>query len=328
MGINEIFMKRYYTLLAVLCGVIGLSTQFVSAQHKNFYVKPSFGTFLTATPGEFPNVGSSQPRETMISVNASTGAQTVVSEKTLTGSFGSGARTSVTFGWNLKKGVAFEVGATYFNGDSQTMMKKTATIAGTSTMVLSVESMGKAKAVELAPALVAELPFLHKIKPYTRVGLILPVYGDLTVTSKVSDLTGAVAATVNPNFKAVELTRTEKISPNPTIGFISGLGLNIPVTPHLGITAELEYRSTPVRSKSKEITAFSATGKLANGTAVPVSLTDLPNYVKNVNYVEELNATSNVYGNTGFDATKPGNELTSYINIGGLGTVIGIKWTF
>ncbi|HRR07925.1 MAG TPA: outer membrane beta-barrel protein [Rhodothermales bacterium] len=318
-------MKHFSTLVIVLTIFLGFSIQ--AQGQKGLYFKPTAGQFLTVSPGEFPNAGSFEPRQTVLTVvNPLTGATKVVSEKALNGSFGEGLRYGLTVGYKLDKNLALEFGVTYFEGKPQTLVQKTVT-AGTATL-LELKAESKAVAAEIAPAFVVGFPCNHKIKPYARVGVILPVYGYSEVNTTAKDQIGSVALTVNPLFKSVELARTEKVQPNPTLGFIGGLGIEIPFGDKLGLTAELEYRNTPVSSKSKEMTAFSATGTLASGTKIPVTLDQLPYYAKNVVYQDEITESSNVLGHTGFDTTKAGNELKSYINIGGLGAVIGLRLKF
>jgi opacity protein-like surface antigen len=315
---------KQFVIVSTTTFVFFMSILSLNAQdQKGFYVKPAVSYFFKVTPVEFPNVGSLQPRETVLTINPSTGASTVVSEKTITGSFGQGLRAGAAVGYRFNDVVALELAANYFQSTGQTMAKQSAT-AGT-TNVLSLESIGKATAIDLAPALVLSIPTKNKLKPYVRTGFILPVYGYLEINSKVTDLTGAVAATLNPAFKAATIDRTERVKPTPTIGFVSGLGLEMAFSDRISLTTELEYRNVSVGSKSKEITAFAATGTLATGAKVAVGLSDLPDATKNVVYQEELTTSSNVSGRTGFDATKDGNDLKSYINIGGLGVSIGLK---
>lgn len=318
-------MKRFLLLLVALTIIPILTVE--AQQQKGLYFKPVAGQFITVSPGEFPKAGSLEPRQTTLTVtNPTTGATKVVSEKALNGSFGEGLRYGLTVGYQLEKHLALEFAATYFTGKSQLLVQKTVT-AGTTTL-LDLKAESNAVAAEIAPAFIVGFPCKHKMNPYARIGVILPVYGYSEVNTTANDLTGSVAATINSLFKAAELSRTEKIQPNPTLGFIGGLGLNIPLGDKLGITAELEYRNTPVSSKSKEMTAFSAMGTLANGTKIPVTMDQMPTYLKNVNYQDEITESSNVPGHIGFDANKPGNELKSYINIGGLGAVIGIRLNF
>lgn len=313
-------------IIFVFCAVMAVGVGTYAQQKKGFYIKPVASYFTKVTPVEFPNVGSLQPRETVLSLNPTTGKTTQVSDRTITGSFGQGTRFGLTLGYQFNDVVGFEFTGNYYNSTEQLMAQQTVNVG--SAPYLTLKSVGKVVAYDIAPTLVLNIPTDSKIKPYARIGVILPVGGYLEITTDVNDKTGAIAATLNPAFKAVSLTRTERVKANPTIGFTSGLGLNFQITKNIALATELEYRNISISSKSKELTVFNATGTLANGTAVPVGLSNLPYSTVNTTYVKELTQTSNVAGNTGFDSTKAGNDLTSYINIGGLGFSVGLKIGF
>lgn len=316
-------MKKIILTLSTVFAVFGIAQ---AQNDKGWYIKPNVSYFTKVTPVEFPNVGALQPRETVYSINPTSGASSVVSEKTITGSFGKGIRGGVAFGYTFNQILSGEIAVNAFSSTEQTMMKQNA-FAG-STELLSLKSTGKVLAIDLMPSLVLSFPTENKIKPYARVGVILPVYGYLKISTTGDDKTGMVASTLNPNFKAATLEREEKIHPKATIGFTSGLGLNIPISNKVSLTTELEYRNVSVGGKNKELTKFNAVGTLANGTQVPVGLDALPKSTTEVNYSKVLDASSNVPGHPGFDPNKPSDDLLSYINIGGLGLNVGLKFKF
>ena len=290
---------------------------------RGFYLKPTGSYFLKVTPVEFPNVGSLQPRDYVFSINPTTGAQTRISEETITGSFGQGWRAGVTGGFRFNDVVAVEMGANFFKSEENTMASQAGFIGNT--QVLGLKSVGQVTAVDLTPSLVFHLPTQKKFKPYVKVGAVVPVYGYLDINTTVSDQTGTIARAVNPNFVAVELTRTERVEPKPTVGFLGAAGFNYPIGKNISFFSEIEYRNVSVNSDSKEVKAFAATGTLANGAKVNVSLSDLPVGTRETNYHKKLTPSSNVPGTAGYDSTKPSDDLKSYINIGGLGLNVGIK---
>lgn len=314
-------MKKLF-LTAVLIAGAALAT--FAQEERGFYLKPTGSYFLKVTPVEFPNVGSLQPRDYVFSINPSTGAQTRISEETITGSFGQGWRAGLTGGFRFNTIVAMEMGVNFFRSEENTMAKQTGYIG--STQVLALKSVGQVTALDLTPSLVFHLPTANKFKPYLKIGAVVPIYGYLEINTNVSDQTGSIARTVNPNFAAVELTRTEKVKPKPTLGFLGAAGFNYPIGKNISFFSEIEYRNVSVNSDSKEVTAFAATGTLANGTKVNVGLSDLPTASRETNYHKRLDASSNVPGTAGYDPNKPSDDLKSYINIGGLGLNLGIKF--
>lgn len=313
-------MKKLILSALLLAGA-SLST--FAQEGRGFYLKPTGSYFLKVTPVEFPNVGSLQPRDYVFSINPSTGAQTRISEETITGSFGQGWRAGLAGGFRFNDVVAVEMGANFFKSEENTMAKQTGFIGNT--QVLGLKSVGQVTALDLTPSLVFHLPTQAKFKPYLKLGAVVPVYGYLDINTTVSDQTGTIARTVNPNFVAVELTRIERIKPKPTVGFLGAAGFNYPIGKNISFFSEIEYRNVSVNSDSKEVWSFAATGTLANGSKVNVGLSDLPTATRETNYHKTLTPSSNVPGTAGYDQNKPSDDLKSYINIGGLGLNVGLK---
>ncbi|WP_379088722.1 outer membrane beta-barrel protein [Pedobacter sp. UC225_65] len=253
-------MKKLILAVALLAAT---SLGAIAQEGRGFYLKPSGSYFLKVTPVEFPNVGSLQPRDYVFSINPLTGAQTRISEETITGSFGQGWRAGLTGGFRFNEVVALEMGANFFKSEENTMAKQTGYIG--STQVLGLKSVGQVTAVDLTPSLVFHLPTQAKFKPYLKIGAVVPVYGYLDINTVVSDQTGSIAKTVNPNFVAVELTRTERVKPKPTVGFLGAAGFNYPLGKNISFFSEIEYRNVSVNSDSKEVRSFNAVGTLGNG---------------------------------------------------------------
>jgi hypothetical protein len=313
-------MKRLFLFAVAL--VIS-STSLFAQEGRGFYIKPTGSYFLKVTPVEFPNVGVLQPRDYVFSINPTTGAQTIISERNITGSFGQGWRAGISGGFRFNDIVAIEMGVNYFKSEENTMAKQEGFI--NNNRVLALEAVGQATAIDLTPSLVFHLPTSANFKPYIKVGAVVPVYGYLTLNTSVNDQTGSISKTVNPGFAAITLTRSEEVKPTPTIGFLGGAGFNYPLGKNISFFSEIEYRNVSVNSDSKELKSFNGVGTLANGTRVNVELNDLPTAVREVNYQRKLTSSSNVAGQPGYDPNKPSDDLKSYINIGGLGLNIGIK---
>ena len=313
-------MKRLFLFAVAL---ITSSTSLFAQESRGFYLKPTGSYFLKVTPVEFPNVGVLQPRDYVFSINPSTGAQTIISERNITGSFGQGWRAGISGGFRFNDIVAIEMGVNYFKSEENTMAKQQGFIGNN--RVLALEAVGQATAIDLTPSLVFHLPTGGNFKPYIKVGAVVPVYGYLTLNTSVDDKTGSIAKTVNPSFAAITLTRSEEVKPTPTIGFLGGAGFNYPLGKNISFFSEIEYRNVSVNSDSKELKSFNGVGTLANGAQVNVRLSDMPTAVREVNYQRKLTSSSNVAGQPGYDPNKPSDDLKSYINIGGLGLNIGIK---
>jgi len=300
----------------------------MAQEGRGFYLKPTGSYFLKVTPVEFPNVGDLQPRDRVFNINPLTGAQTLVSEETITGSFGQGWRAGLTGGFRFNSVVAFEMGVNYFQSDKNTMARQTGYNQLNGNALLSVHSRGQAKALDLTPSLVFHVPTTKNFRPYLKIGAVLPVYGYLDISTTVNDQTGTIASEINPAFRAVELTREERIEPRPTVGFLGAAGFSVPIGSKISFFSEIEYRNVSVSSKEKEVRKFEGTGTTLTGTRVPLSINDLPTAQRYTDYHRRIDQGSNVPGNPNYDANQRGDDLRSYINIGGLGMNVGLKLAF
>ncbi|MFN0255459.1 outer membrane beta-barrel protein [Pedobacter ureilyticus] len=313
-------------LSAVL--IVAATVSAWAQEGRGFYLKPTGSYFIKVTPVEFPNVGELQPRDRVFNINPLTGAQTLISEEAITGSFGQGWRAGLTGGFRFGSVVAFEMGVNYFQSDKQTMARQTGYNQNNGNVLLSVHSQGQVKAIDLTPSLVFHVPTASSFKPYLKVGAVLPVYGYLDIKTTLNDQTGTIASEINPALRAVELTREERVEPKPTIGVLAAAGFSVPIGSKLSFFSEIEYRNVSVGSKEKEVRKFEGTGTTLVGTRVPVTIDNLPTAQRYTNYHKKIDQNSNVPGNANYDPDKRGDDLRSYINIGGLGMNVGLKLAF
>lgn len=313
-------------LSAVL--VVAAAAGAMAQEVRGFYLKPTGSYFLKVTPVEFPNVGELQPRDRVVNINPLNSNQTLVSEEAITGSFGQGWRAGVTGGFRFSPVVAFEMGVNYFQSDKQTMARQTGYNQNNGATLLSIHSQGQVKAIDLTPALVFHVPTSKNFRPYLKMGAVLPVYGYLDISTTLNDQTGTIASEINPGLRAVQLTREEHVEPRPTIGFLGAAGFSVPIGTKVSFFSEIEYRNVSVSSKEKEIRRFEGTGTTVLGTQVPITIDNVPRAQRYIDYHKRIDANSNVPGNAGYDEDQRGDDLRSYINIGGLGMNVGLKLMF
>lgn len=306
---------------------------------KGFYIKAGGAYFIKVTPVEFPAIGGQPARDRIFNIiPGNPSRQETVSESTITGSFGEGWRASLTPGYRFSKIFGVELGINYYNSRSQDMMRQRGSIGGNE--VLSLYSTGKVTAFDVAPAIVAHLPTNGAVKPYMKVGVIVPFDGELKITTALNDQTGTFAAeagmpsTPEGTHIALVLNREESIKANPTVGFQSAVGADFKIGGKVSLFAELEYRNVSVGGKKKELKRYDGTATVVSSTTLqpvpgaPVTNITIDNAseaAKHVKYHKTISADMNMDGE---DPNKPSDELRSYINIGGLGLNIGIKIPF
>lgn len=327
------------TIAACLCISLALHAQEKPAKPGRFYLKAAGGYFFSVSPGQFPKVGSYDPHEISKTYNTTTGATTVISDKVLTGSYGAGIRGGLTAGYDISRNVAVELGTNYYHSKTNLMTHQVTRAEGSGALLGSVESHGHVNAIDIVPAIVIKAGTQGRFDPYLRVGAVIPAWGRLYIET---DGYQAGAVSGSPTLVSqLTVHRKEAVKPNATVGFLGAMGVTCKAGNKLSIFLEAEFKTVPVKSKSKEVTSYDETLKIINGTTGATVQTstrgvnDLSTAERYTTYVTTLTTSSNTpTGATDAahptqtqykDNNKPADDLKSYINIGGLGLNLGIK---
>ena len=306
----------------MICSMTTIAQTESADKPESWYFKLGGSYFIQTAATEFPTVGGNLP------LNRTYVGGQLVSEESVTGSFGEGFRTGITAGYRFNARLGIELGVNYYNSKDKTMAQTTSDLPITPTGVYSFKSVGQITAFDVAPALVLFLGEHKGFEPYTKVGVLVPVHGDLEITS---DAYAPIA--FNPNTGAPvafgNVHSVDKVEPNPTVGFLASLGTSYKLGKHISVFAELEYRNFTVHGKSKETTEFTVNGNDALATRTTAQI--------HTNYKDRLDVNSNnplFNPNTATpdtkDTTRPNdamNELSSYVGISGLGLTFGFKYS-
>ena len=194
--------------------------------------------------------------------------------------------------------------------------------------VYNFKSVGQITAFDLAPALVLFLGEHKGFEPYTKVGVLVPVQGDLEITSDANAPIAFAPSGAPTAFGKIH--SVDKVKPNPTVGFMSALGTSYKLGKNISAFAELEYRNFTVHGKTKETTEFTVNGNDALASRSKAQI--------HTNYTDKLDINSNnplFNPNTATptdskDTTRPNDamdELSSYVGISGLGLTLGLKYS-
>lgn len=280
---------------------------------ESWYFKLGGSYFNQTASTEFPTVGGHDAMD-----RTYVGGK-LVSEKSVTGSFGQGFRTGITAGYRFSTRIGFELGVNYYTSNDKKMAQTTSDVPITPAGVYSFKSVGQITAFDVAPAVVMFLGEHKGFEPYTKVGVLVPIHGDLEITS---DAYAPIAFSPTGTPTAFgNVHSVDKVKPNPTIGFTAALGTTYKLTSHLSAFAELEYRNFTVHGKTKETTEFTVNGQDALATRTTAQI--------HTNYRDGLDVNSNnaATNPNGVNKDKPMDELSSYVGISGLGLTLGIKYS-
>ncbi|MBB1192645.1 hypothetical protein DNC80_03060 [Flavobacterium sp. SOK18b] len=306
-------MKKQLFLLGFALCTMTMVAQ--TEKNESWYFKLGGSYFMQTAATEFPVVSGQLPNTDVYAANGTT----LLSRETNHGSFGEGFRTGLTAGYRVSSRLGFELGLNYFKSSNKTMVETVNRLVAPGPVFATGKAQGKITAFDLAPAVVLFLGESNGFEPYTKVGVIVPVHGDLTIeTNRVYT---TPAGTVNSYTK-------EKVLPNPTVGFMAVVGTSYKLGKNISVYGELEYRNFTVHGKSKETKAYTENG--VDKLTVPTSFRPDASYsVNHVNYVEQINSTSNnrTTNSAGFDNTKASDDISSYVGISGLGLTLGLKYS-
>ena len=281
---------------------------------ETWYFKLGGSYFNQTASTEFPTVSGHD------AMNRTYVGGKLVSEKSITGSFGQGFRTGITAGYRFNTRLGVELGANYYTSNDKTMAQTTSDVPITPSGVYSFKSVGQITAFDVAPALVLFLGEHKGFEPYSKVGVLVPVHGDLEITT---DAYAPIA--FNPTTGAPvafgDVHSVDKVKPNPTIGFTAALGTSYKLGKHISAFAELEYRNFTVHGKTKETTEFTVNGKDALASRSTAQI--------HTNYRDGIDVNSNnaATNPNGVNKDKPMDELSSYVGISGLGLTLGLKYS-
>ncbi|MDQ1163852.1 outer membrane beta-barrel protein [Flavobacterium sp. SORGH_AS_0622] len=311
-------MKKNLFLLGLLvCSMATMAQTEKADKPESWYFKLGGSYFNQTASTEFPTVGGNAALD-----RTYVGGK-LVSEKSITGSFGQGFRTGITAGYRFSTRIGVELGVNYYTSNDKTMAQTTSDQpyipTSATTGIYNFKSVGQITAFDVAPAIVMFLGESKGFEPYTKVGVLVPIHGDLEIKTDAVAPVGVNPGTGAPVFGNVH--SVDKVKPNPTIGFTAAVGTTYKLTSHLSAFAELEYRNFTVHGKTKETTDFTVNGNdaLASRTTAQI----------HTNYRDGLDVNSNnaLTNPNGVNKDKPMDELSSYVGISGLGLTLGIKYS-
>ncbi|WP_136667741.1 outer membrane beta-barrel protein [Flavobacterium sp. H122] len=313
--------KKLLLAGAVMTSVIATAQE----EKRGMYFKLGGSYFMQTAATEFPIVSGQLPNTDIYAADGTT----LISRETNHGSFGAGFRASGTTGYRFTERLGLEFGINYFRGNSKTMVHTIHRLVAAGPTFVDGTAVGRIKALDLSPALVLFLGETSGFESYTKVGVIVPVYGNLTIETNrtFTDNSGNV------------LTKSytkDVVKPNPTVGFMAAIGTSYKLTEKLSAFAEIEYRNFTVSGKSKETEVYTENG--VDRLHTPTAFRPDASYsASHVTYVDQLNSGSNsplINPDTSTsnpnDTTRPNdamNDISSYVGISGLGLTLGLKYS-
>ena len=309
-------MKIIHTVL-IIC--IATSTSYFAQSQENisidnsqkFYIRISAGYSFESGKTEFnnadPNGLTGIMQSTDVTVNADGSS---VNVKSLNGTAGAGVKANITAGYMFNPYIGAELGISYFHGD-KTMIGRLR-----SPQVVSEENT-YLRGFDVAPGIFLT-PNFKTINPYARMGLIIPVAGNLIIETMARKPNGAGAGT------DLMVAAKSEVTAQFSVGYFGALGVNYPVTDNVSIFGEVEIKNLSIKSKSAEITEY-ATTAITNGQSQLVpgqQLADLPIYEKQFDFTDAYDQSTTTPPNQ----NAPRKIPTQSVNASGIGINVGVRF--
>jgi opacity protein-like surface antigen len=309
-------MKKHLFLIGfMICSMATIAQTESADKPESWYFKLGGSYFVKTVATDFPIISGALPNNDVYAADGTT----LISRETNHGSFGQGFRSSLAAGYRFNTRIGVEMGVNYYVGNSEKMAQTTNRLVAAGPTFVSGKAEGRIRAFDLSPALVLFLGEHRGFEPYTKVGVIVPIHGDLTIeTNRTYTNPGGTTNTFSKDV----------VKPKPTAGFMAAIGTSYKLGAHISAFAEIEYRNFTVHGDTKETEVYTENGvdKLNTPTNFRADASYSASHVK---YVDELNSTSNsrTTNAANYDTTKANEEISSYVGISGLGLTLGLKYT-
>lgn len=283
----------------------------IKSNAQGFYVRGGVGITAESGKTEFnnadPNGLTMIQQSTEITVNPDGSARV----KSLNGTLGAGFKGNITAGYMFNNYIGAEVGFNYFSGYDKTIGKLTSP-------QIQSEEVAYLKGLDIVPAIYLT-PGFSKLNPYARIGLIIPTAGKLHIETNVNQTNGGGEGT------DIHVNALSEVESKFSVGFVGALGVTYPIGPKWQVFGEVEFKNLSIKSKSAEIVDYRTTA-VTDGQAVLVpgqQLADLPVNEKKFIFTDEF-----TQGPGEPDPNSPRRIPTQYVNVGGIGVNVGIRYSF
>lgn len=300
-------MRKSNILCFTLLIALAISTK-INAQE--FYVRGGLGLVTESGKTEFNNADPNGLTGITQSTDITVGADGTTRVKSLSGTLGGGFKGNVTLGYMFNPYIGAEIGLNYFDGDKRTIGKLTSP-------EMQSQSVAYLRGLDVMPALYLT-PAFTKLNPYARIGLLIPTAGKLHIETVANASDAAGPGT------DVHVEAETEVESKFSIGFAGALGVTYPIGKKLHVFGEIEFKNLSIKSKSAEIKKYETLAiNRASGVSFPVpgqQLADLPRNEKEFQFEDSYTEND--------DPNAPRKIPTQYVNVGGIGVNLGIRYSF
>lgn len=234
-----------------------------------------------------------------------------INVKSLNGTVGEGIKASITVGYMFNPYIGAELTVSYFHG-SKTLIGRLRSPQGNS------EENVYLRGFDVAPGIILT-PNFKKVNPYTRLGFIFPVSGDLTIETVAKKVNGGGAGT------DILVEAKSKVKSEFSMGYYGAIGVNFSIKNNISIFVEVEFKNLSIKSNSAKIEEYSTTA-ITNGQSQLVpgqQLADLTVYQSQFDFTNNYNQSAILAPNQ----NEPRKIPTQYVNTSGTGINLGLRFS-
>ena len=248
--------------------------------------------------------------------------------RTIHNSYGQGFNVGVRVGYMFNAYIGIDLGITYAQSTTisayqQTILYQPDTLnqPAASGGYLDNQITTKSQSLVLTPSIIAAFAKpKFKIYPYVRAGVVLPVYTQIThnLTMNLEGYGATPTSFYAPYFLGNITTATFQTTPAFMAGFTGAVGMVWRPINFVNFFVELNGQYLNIKAKSTTVTEWTEDGYDQLSARGP--------YRNQFSYVKSLNNSSNnAQYNTGYDATKPKQDISPVFPFSNIGFNVGVQ---
>jgi len=292
----------------------------ISAISQEFFLKAEISSDHSIFPSQFNSPLESIVGRDRIEVDGQN-----YSQKVSKGTYAAGRTFSFGLGKDLSNYVSVLLDVNYQKGSVVQDLF-------TDIPQFSSSQFSISETIRILPGLILSTGNQNRLKAYVKAALVLPVWGKVNSKTMITDQTGQVYFLLSQDFNP-EITTEVNLETNTygklSFGIQSSVGIEYQLSKRLSVFGEADFTNLIVNQNRSELISASGLITVSEETTLPIDLNAIPGFIKNINYHDELNASSNFHSEiSDFDPNKSLDALNYGSNFNSVGFGIGVKVKF
>jgi len=292
----------------------------ITAISQDFFVRAEFSSDHSIFPSQFYS-----PLESIVGRDRMELEGQNYSQKVSKGTYAEGSTFSFGLGKEIGNHVSILFDLNYQKGSGvQDVL--------TNIPQFNASQISTSETIRFQPGVILSTGNQNRISAYIKTSLILPVWGKVNSQTMIKDETGQIYAMLSQEFNP-DITTEINLETNTygklSVGIQSTVGIEYQLFERLHVFAEVDITNLDINLNRSELSSATGLISISEDTTSPIDLSGMPEFIKNINYHDELTTSSNFQnGITDFDSNKSLDALNFGSNFNSMGIGIGVKVKF